>query len=680
MGKPPLIDARADRARERHLPGVFIAVATATLMGVYDVLAGPHIVLAGLLTVGPCLAAVSGGRRAVLAVGGYVILMLLLVSGPDRMWWTLHQLLYLLALVAVTAISAVVADRRSGQEQRLAVAQAQFTGAFQASTIGMALVSDSLPAQLPSGGEVAPVGTRPRVTLLAANPALHQTCRWETGPPPDELATLIGEPADGRHAREVVLGDGSVMLAMVTSTQLPVRTGGPDLRLVQIEDVTRQRRAEQTLTRLAMHDHLTGLAGRALLRDRLAHALHRCLRSARRVGVLFLDLDRFKGVNDSLGHDAGDALLLEVASRLTAAVRPEDTVARLGGDEFVVLLEEIHDVSEAEAVAGRVQRALDAPVILSGERVQVAASIGIAVSGDPNTDAEALLRDADTAMYHAKARGRARLEVFDDDLRRDAVERLEMESALRAAVENSELRIHLQPVVAPGTGQLLGAEALVRWQRPGRGLISPASFVPVAADCGLLGRIDAWVLGEAIRQAAWCRRERGDPDFYVSVNLSGAELVHSRLSTLVADQLSMHDLPADRLMIEVTESAYADAMASTRGSLQGLRNMNVRLALDNFGTGYSSLTYIMRYPFDVIKIDRSFIRGMLVDRVDAGIVTGMLSLAEALGLSAVAEGVETPQLAQRIADLKCPMGQGYTWCRPVPVDDFVKLPAILPAR
>ena len=458
----------------------------------------------------------------------------------------------------------------------------------------------------------------------------------------------------------------------------PGPDGRPESLLLVSTDLTERRQVQQDLEYDASHDPLTGLGNRTLFLTCLDGAAARFAESGP-FAVLYLDLDRFKHTNDSLGHEAGDRLLIEVAARLESAVRPEDTVARLGGDEFVVLLESVSGIAEAEVVAERLQSSLLDPVLLDGERIYASASIGVAMSSDTATTPDALLRDADTAMYHAKGRGRARYELFDHALRAGAVALLLAESGLHQALDRGEFRVHLQPVVEPHTGRVVGAEALVRWQRPGFGLVQPAEFIPVAEDCGLIGRIDAWVLGEAVAQAARYRRERRDPDFYVSVNLSGAELADDRLPDMVGRTLAASGLPPDKLVLEVTESVYTDAVHSTLSSLQRLRSMSVRLALDDFGTGYSSLTYIKQYPFDILKVDRSFIKGMIVDRQDAGIVAGVLALARGLDLDAIAEGVESSALAGRLCTLGCPLGQGFTWSPPVVLAELIALPDVLVA-
>jgi len=653
------------RAREPSIPGFRIGAAAVVVLAAWDVSVGPSLQLAGLFSVGPCLAAASASWRAVVAMGGFSLAALAAVSRADAIWWTEQQLLYAIAIVAVTAVSALIAARRVAHEAEFSVARDQFAQGFAASTIGLALVR---------GG--APAAATPDLSI---NSALARLSGWHGDALPAALSDLLTDRGPEPVECEVRLEDGSVLLAVVTSTQLSTSPGESALRLVQVEDVTLERQAHQALTRLALHDQLTGLASRALLRDRLTHALERTLRSSHRVAVLYLDLDRFKHTNDSLGHEAGDRLLIEVASRLESAVRPEDTVARLGGDEFVVLLESVEGIGEAEVVAERLQSSLADPVVLDGERVYASASIGVAMSSDKATTPDALLRDADTAMYHAKGRGRARYELFDHSLRADAVALLLIESGLHQALDRGEFRVHLQPVVEPHTGRVVGAEALVRWQRPGFGLVQPAEFIPVAEDCGLIGRIDAWVLGEAVAQAARYRRERRDPDFYVSVNLSGAELADDRLPDMIGRTLAASGLPSDKLVVEVTESVYTDAVHSTLTSLQRLRSMNVRLALDDFGTGYSSLTYIKQYPFDILKVDRSFIKGMIVDRQDAGIVAGVLALARGLDLDAIAEGVESSALAGRLCTLGCPLGQGFTWSPPVVLAELIALPDVLVA-
>jgi diguanylate cyclase (GGDEF)-like protein len=669
---------RLEGLPNHHGGSVGLAIATTTAMAVYDVAAGPDLMLAGLLTVGPCLAAASARWRAVLAVGGYAVALLAAVSGPDRMWWTRQQLLYLIALLLVTGVGALLARRQAAGGLAAALAQAQLSEAFEGATIGMALVSTSVRHEVPGTGLMARAGSVGPQSPVVVNAALARLVRWTDGPAPQALRTLVEHTEPTASERTLALEDGSELNVVVTVTALSGPVGG-DLQLVQVEDVTVERQEHAALAHLALHDHLTGLAGRALLQDRLDHALQRARRGQHRVGVLYVDMDGFKHTNDSLGHEAGDHLLLEIGRRLASAVRPGDTVARIGGDEFVVLLDAVDHPAEAEAVAERMLAAIREPAVLRGQTVYPSASIGIALS-HPGAAVDSLLRDSDTAMYRAKGRGRARAELFGEHMRAGVQQRLALESGLHQALDRSELRVHLQPIVELATGRMRGAEALVRWERPGHGLVPPGEFIPVAEDSGLIRRIDAWVLDEAVAQTTRYRRDRDDAGFSVSVNVSAAQLADARFPAGLAACLERHGPPPANLVIEVTESVYAEAVGSTLASLATLRDMRVRLALDDFGTGYSSLTYIKQYPFDILKIDRSFVRGLLTDPQDDGIVQGVIGLAQGLGLTCVAEGVESPAIAARLDALGCELGQGFTWSRAVTLGELSALPAWLVAR
>jgi diguanylate cyclase (GGDEF)-like protein/PAS domain S-box-containing protein len=433
-------------------------------------------------------------------------------------------------------------------------------------------------------------------------------------------------------------------------------------------DITRRKLAEQQLLHDAFHDALTGLANRALLMDRLEQALLRTRRHAGHTcAVLFLDLDRFKVVNDSLGHVVGDQLLIAIGERLQACLRPDDTVARLGGDEFIVLLGGMPDAIAAGRVAERIQRELEVPFRVSGHEVFATVSIGIACGG-AGTRAEDLLRDADTAMYQAKARGRGRYEVFDAAMRSRAVEQWEIETDLRRAVERAEFAVRYQPIVALATGAIVGVEALVRWQHPKRGLLSPAEFLTVAEDTGLIVPIGRWVLGEACAQVCeWAQRIPGHAGLSLSVNMCTRELARPELAAELDAVLGETGLSPEQLVLEMTESALMDNAEWTTTLLAELRARRVRLYVDDFGTGYSSLSYLSRFPLHGLKIDRSFVQslGAPGDRENVEIVRTIVMLGHNLNIAVIAEGVERPEQVQELVALNCALGQGYLFAQPL---------------
>ena len=430
----------------------------------------------------------------------------------------------------------------------------------------------------------------------------------------------------------------------------------------------------------ALHDPLTGLANRGLLMDRLGQALARTRRRPGCVAVLFLDLDRFKVVNDSLGHAAGDDLLVEVANRLEAATGPADTVARLGGDEFVVLAEDVAGADGALALARRLRRAVSAPMpVAGGQTVVMTASIGIALS-EPGLDIgegnpSSLLWDADAAMYRAKDCGRDRAHLFEDGLRAGSVSRFRSEAMLRHALDHDGLRLHYQPLVDLRSGALCGAEALVRLEHPDRGLVPPAEFIPVAEETGLIVPLGAWVVAEAAAQAAAWRslQPAGVPPMTVSINISGRQLNTAGFAVEVGAAIARSGADASHLCFEITENALVDAGGTGVSTLEGLKSLGVGLAIDDFGTGHSSLTWLRRLPADFLKIDRQFVAGLPAHPGDTAIVRAVLDLGRNLGLTTVAEGVETPEQLAALRDLGCDWAQGFLLARPGPAESVTAL-------
>ena len=442
-------------------------------------------------------------------------------------------------------------------------------------------------------------------------------------------------------------------------------------------DVERQLRHD------ALHDALTGLPNRTLFLERLRHAIQRARRRDEYLfGVLFLDLDRFKVVNDSLGHGVGDELLVHVARRLQGCLRAEDTVARLGGDEFAILLEGIGSINDAGRIAERIQRELSAPVNLSGYEVFTSVSIGIVDSTAAHGLPELLLRSADMAMYRAKAAGKARYEMFDRAMHAQALARLQLETDLRHGLERAEFRVHYQPIVSLESGRIVGVEALLRWQHPERGLVPPAVFVPLAEEMGLVIPLGRWLLERACGDLrAW--GESAPAAFaeeppYLSVNLSVRQFAQTELVQQIADALTRGGFAPSRLAVEITESVIVENPETATTVLNGLKELGVQLHMDDFGTGYSSLGYLTRLPIDALKIDRTFVSRMDSDDKHFQLVRTILTLARSMNLRAVAEGVETSAQLLALRKLGCDQAQGFLFSTPLDGGEMAELLRLTP--
>ncbi|MDP8969355.1 MAG: EAL domain-containing protein [Actinomycetota bacterium] len=438
--------------------------------------------------------------------------------------------------------------------------------------------------------------------------------------------------------------------------------------VLNIRDVSERKGLERQLAHRAFHDALTNLANRTLFRDRVDHALVRARRARASLGVVVLDLDHFKNINDRLGHAAGDELLVVMARRLQTSLREGDTVARLGGDEFAILLEPPVDAVAASQIVARILKALRAPVRVQGSDVLVECSAGIAISG-AHDDVGQLMRNADIAMYRAKDAGKGGSAVFEPTMRAALLERLELEAELRAALAGGELRLHYQPTVQLHTGRVVGVEALVRWAHPQRGLMPPAAFIPLAEEAGLIVPIGRWVLAEACRQARAWQDDLEDRPLSVAVNLSANQLQQTDVAGEVAGALAESALDPHHLVLEITESVLMQDGEDNVGRLRALKELGVRLALDDFGTGYSSLGYLKRFPLDVLKIDKIFVEAVAHGPDDVAFAHAIVSLCEILGMQTVAEGIEHPLQADRLRELGCELGQGYLFGRPLGAQD-----------
>jgi diguanylate cyclase (GGDEF)-like protein/PAS domain S-box-containing protein len=440
----------------------------------------------------------------------------------------------------------------------------------------------------------------------------------------------------------------------------------------ELEQRVQQRTAElarvnEQLQHDALHDALTGLPNRVLFMDRLSQALRRYTRNTETsFAMLFLDFDRFKIINDSLGHAVGDQLLIEIAQTLQGSLRPADTVARLGGDEFTVLLEEVADVQEAMLVAERLQRAFSNPLQVGEHKLHISVSTGIVLASDGYRSADEIMRDADIAMYRAKSLGKARYALFDDSMRGRALTLMTLESDLRQAIGRDELRVFYQPIVYTADSAIAGFEALVRWQHTQHGLISPAEFIPIAEETGLITDIDLWVLHEACRQLVSWQEELGIPELSLSVNLSSRHFTREILPDQIAAILNRTGFPARNLRIEITESMLLNTSPTVSHIIEVLKHTGIKLYIDDFGTGYSSLSYLQRFPADTIKIDRSFIDQMMVSSEGGELVRTIIAMAYNLNMEVVAEGVETLEQQVQLQALGCTFSQGYFFSKPLP--------------
>jgi diguanylate cyclase (GGDEF)-like protein/PAS domain S-box-containing protein len=442
--------------------------------------------------------------------------------------------------------------------------------------------------------------------------------------------------------------------------------------VIVFHDVSAARAMSIQMTHSAQHDVLTNLPNRLLLNDRIAQSIAAGHRWNRPLAVIFLDLDRFKYINDTMGHAIGDELLQSVSKRLLAGVRASDTVSRQGGDEFVILLSEITYPEDAATSASKILLSLNAPFSVRGQSLRISGSIGISVYPEDGEDAETLIKNADMAMYHAKENGRNNFQFFAAEMNLKAVERQSLEGSLRCALEREEFLLHYQPKVNLDTGEITGVEALIRWQQPGRGLVPPSQFVPIAEDCGLIVEIGRWVLREACRQAReW--QDAGLPFKRVSINVSAVEFRNKGFVEGVRTILSETGLEAHYLDLELTEGVLMEDAESTAAVLQELKTMGVHLAVDDFGTGYSSLSYLQQFPIDVLKIDQSFVHRITADPEGSSIVSAIIDMAKNLKQRVIAEGIETEEQRAFLRAHHCAEGQGYLFSQPLAAAEFAHL-------
>jgi diguanylate cyclase (GGDEF)-like protein/PAS domain S-box-containing protein len=485
------------------------------------------------------------------------------------------------------------------------------------------------------------------------------------------IKVLRGGPGARAHFESRLLHvDGSWRQLETILTNL---LSDPDVGAIvsNSRDVTDRRALERQLSHQAFHDSLTGLANRALFLDRVEHALNRSDRRAGPIAVMFVDIDDFKIVNDSLGHHLGDEVLIAVAEQLKAATRTGDTVARLGGDEFALLLDSGEMPAAAGVVASRIAALLTTPIRVGTDDVSVQASIGIALGQPPVDKPDGLLRDADLAMYLAKRNGKGRFEMFHPAMHEEAVRRLETAADLRRGIETDQLEVFYQPIIDVSTTTIVGAEALVRWRHPTRGLVTPNEFIPVAEETGLIIPLGRWVLSEACRQVqCWRRSGIVDASFYLSVNVSARQFQDPDLLDDVDAAIRHSGLPTATVVLEVTESIIMEDLDTALSRLHALKDLGLRLAIDDFGTGYSSLSYLRNFPMDVVKIDKSFIDRVTLDPKGEAMVRGVIDLSSALGLTTIAEGVESEDQFSLLQALGCDGVQGFLFAEPMPGPEF----------
>jgi diguanylate cyclase (GGDEF)-like protein/PAS domain S-box-containing protein len=575
-------------------------------------------------------------------------------------------------IVALFTVLLVLALRRKNRAlDALSASETQFRATFEQAAIGIAH-TDPSQRFLRVNEKLCKMVGYTREELL--NMTIHDL----THPDDVGLGTanrqrlIAGEISTLSVERRCVCKDGSVIWLNRTISVVREACGEPAYFIRVMEDISERKRLEHALQHLADHDRLTNLPNRGLIHDRLQHAVDQAVRRHRIVGVMFIDLDRFKVVNDTLGHTMGDRLLQLVAARLLTCVRSEDTVGRLGGDEFAIILTELADVNDAALVAQKILGVLCAPLDLDGREAFVSASIGIATYPQDGASADTLIMNADAAMYRAKAQGRNNYQFYAATMNEQAAGRLQMENSLRRAVEREEFLLYFQPKANVRTGAITGVEALLRWKHASGRIVPPAEFIPLLEESGLIVPVGEWVLRAACAQIReWAAV--GIADVPIAVNLSPRQFQQQDIAEVVRRALADYDVPPHLIEIEITEGAAMHNPEAASTALDMLKALGVRIAIDDFGTGYSSLSYLKRFPIDCLKIDRSFINDVITDVEDASIAEAVITLAHALGLKVVAEGVENEAQARFLAARGCDEMQGYYFARPMPAEECTRM-------
>ncbi len=560
------------------------------------------------------------------------------------------------ALVVMRDISARIASEAAREE-----AEERFRSAFIHAPVGMAVL-DSAGAITEANPALATMFACPMGELLGSSvwgwihPDDCGQSRARFGRLLDNVSTV--ETAELRIRR----ADDSIVWAHASTSAPRDRTGAPTSFVMQLQDTTARRSAEDQLKHRASRDQLTGLANRSLFTARLDDALAATSSRTGTPAVMFLDLDRFKVVNDSMGHGCGDELLVQVAQRLQASLRPEDTVARFGGDEFAILLEQVHTAEQARRTARRLQHSLERPIPIDGTDVYVNASIGISLA-EPGSVASTMLRDADVAMYRAKATGGSGYVIYDEQMRSDYSKRMDIENGLYCALTRSELFLMYQPIIETNTGTMVGVEALLRWKRANGDVILPDEFIPIAEGTRLIVPIGVWILRQACGQLREWRAQHPDwAPLTMAVNVSSRQLATPELAEIVGDLVTQ--IHPDRLSLEITETAAAQIDDGAIRKLEELRDLGVGIAIDDLGTGHSSLARLRKLPIDVVKIDGQFIAGLATSEADRSLVLAIIAMAHALGLVTIAEGVQNEEQADILREARCFLSQGYLYGRP----------------
>jgi diguanylate cyclase (GGDEF)-like protein/PAS domain S-box-containing protein len=594
---------------------------------------------------------------------------LMVVATPDDMDRSLVDSLTALSTQVALALESAALTRNLLRQQ----SEARFAS----------LVSNSSDVVCVVDRETRITYVSPAVArMLGYDPQRLEGTRFSDLVHPDDVGrTIQGMEAHHEEGHDSMIVELRVRHArgefIATETLFSYQADDPNVggTVLNVRDVTERKRFEQQLEHQAFHDSVTSLANRALFRDRVTHALDRQARDHEPISVLFMDLDDFKTINDSLGHAAGDQLLFEVGARLRRCLRAADTAARLGGDEFAILLEDSEEGVQAVDVADRIMHMLEEPFTLEGKEVFVRASVGIAtVEGERGGGVEELLRNADVAMYMAKERGKGRYQVFEPAMHDTALKRLELKADLQRAIEHQEYQLHYQPVIELGSGRISGVEALIRWFHPVRGLVPPLEFIPLAEETGLIVEIGRWVLLEACRTAVDLQeRFPADPPLHMAVNLSARQIARPEVVGEVREILLDTGLDPHSLILEITESVMMQDMELSIERLGELKGLGVQLAVDDFGTGYSSLNYIRRFPVDILKVDKSFVDGVNDGGEASALTEAVIKLAGILNLRPVAEGIERADQLQRLLELRCDLGQGFYFSKPLPSEDLALL-------